>query len=441
MGYGDYQIGNVTILKVYYVEGLRHNLFLIGEFCDSNLEVAFRQHTCFIRNLEGVDLLTGSQGNNLYTLSLGDMMTSSLICLLSKASKTKSWLWHRCLSHLNFACAMGKSTKKTHKPKSEDTNQEKRYLLHMDLCGPMRVESVNGKKYILIIVHDYSRFTWSDVSKQIMELSLLIKLCGIIMKRLASLMKHQLHALHSRIEAMATACLIQNRSSIHLRHRKTPYEVLHSKLPDLSFFHVFGALCYPINDSENLGKLQPKADIEIFIGYAPTKKAFRIYNRRTRQIIETIHVDFDELIAMASEQSSSGPALNDMTAGTINSGLVHTSSSSTSYVPPSRNDWDLLFQSMFDELLNPPLSVVNQAAEIIAPIAKVIPQVDVDSTGSPSSTTVDQDASSLSKSLTPTEIQSLVILQDVGNDNLDMEVAHMGNDPLLGVSIPEVTSE
>nr|GFC62069.1 putative ribonuclease H-like domain-containing protein [Tanacetum cinerariifolium] len=183
----DYQIGNVTISRVYYVEGLRHNLFSVGYFCDSDLEVAFRQHTCFIRNLDGVDLLTDSRGNNLYTLSLQDMMASSLICLLSKASKTKSWLWRRRLSHLNFgainhlarqglvrglpklkfekdhlclACAMGKSTKKTHKPKSEETNQEKLYPLHMGLCGPMRVESINGKKYILVIMDDYSRFTW-----------------------------------------------------------------------------------------------------------------------------------------------------------------------------------------------------------------------------------------------------------------------------------------
>ncbi|GJY20018.1 retrovirus-related pol polyprotein from transposon TNT 1-94 [Tanacetum coccineum] len=132
---------------------------------------------------EGVDLLTGSRGNNQYTLSLRDMMASSLICLLSKASKTKSWLWHRRPSHPNFgainhlarhglvrglpklkfekdhlcsACAMGKSKKKPYKPKSEDTNQEKLYLLHMDLYGPMRVTSVNGKKYILVIVDDYS---------------------------------------------------------------------------------------------------------------------------------------------------------------------------------------------------------------------------------------------------------------------------------------------
>ena len=102
MGYGDYQIGNVTITRVYYVEGLGHNLFSVGQFCDSNLEVAFRQNTCHIRNLEGVDLLTGSRGTNLYTLSPQDMMSTSPICLLSKASKTKSWLWHRRLSHLIF---------------------------------------------------------------------------------------------------------------------------------------------------------------------------------------------------------------------------------------------------------------------------------------------------------------------------------------------------
>nr|GFD15570.1 retrovirus-related Pol polyprotein from transposon TNT 1-94 [Tanacetum cinerariifolium] len=113
---------------------------------------------------------------------------------------------------------------------------------------------------------------------------------------------------------------------------------MHGKQPNLSYFHVFGALCYPTNDGDNVGKLQPKADIGIFIGYAPTKKAFRIYNRRTRRIVETIHVDFDELTAMASKQSSSGLVLQEMTPATISSGLVQKPSSSTSYVPSTRND-------------------------------------------------------------------------------------------------------
>nr|GEW95210.1 retrovirus-related Pol polyprotein from transposon TNT 1-94 [Tanacetum cinerariifolium] len=109
-----------------------------------------------------------------------------------------------------------------------------------------------------------------------------------------------------------------------------------------------------------------------------------------------------------------------------------------SHIPPSRNDWDLLFQPMFDELLNPPPSVVNQAPEAIAPIVEVIPSVNADSTDSSSSTTVEQDAPSTSNSPTPTETQSSIILQDVGDDNLDMEVAHMRNDPLFGIHILEV---
>nr|GEU48062.1 retrovirus-related Pol polyprotein from transposon TNT 1-94 [Tanacetum cinerariifolium] len=353
MGYGDYKIGNVMISRVYFVEGLGHNLFSVGQFCDSDLEVAFRQHTSFIRNLDGVDLPTGSRGNNLYTLSLQDMMASSLICLLSEASKTKSWLWHRHLSHLNFgainhlarhglvrglsklkfekdhlcsACAMGKSKKKSHKHKSEDTNQKKLYLLHMDLCGQIHIDSVNRKKFY-----------------------------------------------------------------------------------------------YQVSEDDSSAAKGP----------GPS---------RTRQIVETIHVDFDDLTTMASEQSSSGPILHELTPATISSGLVQKSSSSTPFVPPSRKDWNLLFQPMFDELLNPPPSVDIQAPEVIAPIDDVIPLVQAESTGSPFSTSVDQDAPSPSKSQTTPETQSDVIPQDVAVDNIDMEVSHMGNDLLFGVPIPEVTS-
>ncbi|GJS54790.1 integrase, catalytic region, zinc finger, CCHC-type containing protein [Tanacetum coccineum] len=151
--------------------------------------------------------------------------------------------------------------------------------------------------------------------------------------RLRNVRYQQLLIFHMA-EAVATACYTQNRSIIRLHHGKTPYEILHDKLPDLSFFHVFGALCYLTNDCENLGKLQPKANIGIFIGYAPTKKAFRIYNRHTRRIIETIHEDFDELTAMASEHNNSGPALHEMTPAIISSGLVPNPPPSTPFIPP-----------------------------------------------------------------------------------------------------------
>ncbi|GKA86328.1 retrovirus-related pol polyprotein from transposon TNT 1-94 [Tanacetum coccineum] len=268
------------------------------------------------------------------------------------------------------ACIMGKSKKKPHKPKSEDNNQEKFYLLHMDLCGPMHVTSVNGKKYILVIVDDYSRFTWVKCLRskaeapdfkikflKMIQVRLKVPLQrirtdngtefknGVIERRNHTLIEaartmliYAKASLFLWAEAVATACYTQNRSIVRLRHGKTPYELLHDKPPDLSFFHVFGALCYPTNDSENLGKLQPKADIGIFIGYAPSKKAFRIYNWRTRRIIETIHVDFDELTAMASEHNNSGPTLHEMTPATISSGLMPNPPPSTPFIPPSRSD-------------------------------------------------------------------------------------------------------
>ncbi|GKC32708.1 hypothetical protein Tco_1040002 [Tanacetum coccineum] len=130
---------NVMISRVYYVEGLGHNLFSVGQFRDLNLEVAFRLHTCFIRNLEGDDLLTGSRGNNLYTLSIRDMMAFFSICLLHSLVQGLPKLKFE-MDHLYSADAMGKSNKKPHKPKSEDTNKEKLHLLHMDICGPMRVD-------------------------------------------------------------------------------------------------------------------------------------------------------------------------------------------------------------------------------------------------------------------------------------------------------------
>ncbi|GJU34003.1 putative ribonuclease H-like domain-containing protein [Tanacetum coccineum] len=488
--YGDYQIGNVMISRVCYVEGLRHNFFSIGKFYDSNLEVAFCQHTCFIRNLEGVDLLTGSRGNNLYTLSLGYMMASSPISrhgLVRGIPKLKFEKDHLC-----SACEMGKSKKKPHKPKSEDTNQEKLYLLHMDLCGPMRVASVNRKNYILVIVDDFYQFTWvkflrskDEVPDFIITFLKMIQvrlqvtvrrirtnngtkfvnqtLCeyyenigishetsvarslqqnGVVERRNRTLIEaactmliYSKTPLFLWAEAVATACYTQNRSIIHLRHGKTPYELLHDKPFDLSFFHVFGALCYPINDSENLEKLQPKADIGISIGYAPTKKAFRIYNRCTRRIIETIHV------AMGFEHSSSGPVLHETTPATISSGLVPNPPPLTPFVPPSRNDWDILFQLLFNELLTPPPSVDLPASEVIAPINEVVALVLAVSTGSPSSTTVNQDAPSPSNSQTTPESQPPVIPNDVEEDNHDIEVAHMGNDPYFGIPIPEIPSD
>nr|GEX62470.1 hypothetical protein [Tanacetum cinerariifolium] len=363
-GYGDYHIRNVTISRVYFVDGLWHNLF-----------------------------------------SVGQLSRQGLVRGLPKLKFKKD--------HLCSACAMGKSKKKSHKPKSKDTNQEKLYLLHMDLCGPMRVESVNGKKYILIIVDDYSRFTWvkclrtdngtefvnqtmreyyeqvgisheTYVARSPQQNDVVERRNRTLIEASRPMLIYAKASLFLWEEAVTTACYTQNRSIIRLRHGKTPYELLHDKLPDLSFFHIFGVLCYPTNDR---------------------------------------------------------PTLHKMTPAIISSGLVPNPTSSTPFVPPSRTDWDMLFQPLFDELLTPSPSVDHPAPEVIAPIAEVVAPEPAESTGSPSSTTVDQDAPSPSNSQTTPETQPPIFSNDVEEDNHDIEVAHMGNDPYFGIPIPEVPSD
>ncbi|GJZ78386.1 retrovirus-related pol polyprotein from transposon TNT 1-94 [Tanacetum coccineum] len=379
MGYGDYQIRNIIISRVYYVEGLGHNLFSVGQFCNSDLEVAFRKHMCFVHNLKGVDLLSGSQETNLYTFSIGDMMASSPICLLHGLVRGLPKLKFE-KDHLCSACAMGKSKKQSHKPKSEDTNQEKLYLLHMDLCEPMRVASINRKKYILVIVDDYSRFTWvTFLASKDEAPDFIIKFMKMIQVRLNATVKN-------------------------IRTDNGTEFVNQTLKPDLSYLYVFGALCYPNNDNENLGKLQAKDDIGIFIGYASKKKAYHIYNRRTRKIIKIIHVDFDELTAMASEQLGSGPELQCMTPATSSSGLVPNPIPQQPCIPPLRDDWDRLFQPMFDEYFNPPIIIVSLVPVADAPRA-------VDLADSLVFTSIDQDAPSTSIPSSKEQVHSPIISQ------------------------------
>ncbi|GJZ85064.1 retrovirus-related pol polyprotein from transposon TNT 1-94 [Tanacetum coccineum] len=161
----------------------------VGQFCDANLEVAFWNSTCYIRDLKGNDLLTGSRGTDLYSITLQDSTTPNLICLMAKATSSQAWLWHRCLSYLNFdtinllsknntvngllklkfvkdhlcsSCELGKAKRKSFHTKTTPSLKRRLQLLHMYLCGPMRVESINGKKYVLVIVDDYPN-TWSSL--------------------------------------------------------------------------------------------------------------------------------------------------------------------------------------------------------------------------------------------------------------------------------------
>ncbi|GKB34022.1 retrovirus-related pol polyprotein from transposon TNT 1-94 [Tanacetum coccineum] len=269
----------------------------------------------------------------------------------------------------------------------------------MDLCGPMCVASVNGKKHILVVVDEYSRFTWVKCLRSKDEApDFIIKFLKMIQVRLkvpvrrirtdngTEFVNQTLREYYEKVgishetsvarspqqngvvkrrnrtlievartmliyakaplflwaEAVATACYTQNHSIVRLRHGKTPYELLHDKPPDLSFFYVFGALYYPTNDIENLG-------------------------------------------------------------------LVPNPPPSTPFVPPLRTDWDILFQPMFDELLTSPPSVDYPASEFVAPIHEVVAPVPAVSTDSPSSTNVDQDAPSPSHSQKTPETQPPII--------------------------------
>nr|GEX02087.1 retrovirus-related Pol polyprotein from transposon TNT 1-94 [Tanacetum cinerariifolium] len=328
LGYGDYVIGDSVISKVYDVEGLRHNLFSVGQFCDSNLEVAFRKHSCYVRDTDGVvDLIKGSRGSNLYTILVEDMMKSSLICLLSKTSKTKSWLWHRRLNQLNFgtindlarkdllrglprlkfekdhicsACQLGKSKKHTHSPKTENTNLEALNTLHMDLYEPIRVQTVNGKKYILVIIDEYMRFTW------------------------------------------------------------------------VKFFRS------------------------------------------------------------KDETHSTRPAPTFLTPRQISSGLVPNLVPAAPYVPPTNKELEILFQPMFVEYLEPP-----HVERPVSPTPAVLDLVN--SAGTPSSTSIDQDAPSLSHSPSSLALQSPCLHQGVADESTLMDenlFAPIDNDPFINVTPP-----
>nr|GEV06280.1 retrovirus-related Pol polyprotein from transposon TNT 1-94 [Tanacetum cinerariifolium] len=284
--------------RVYFVERLGHNLFSIGQFC-----------------LEGVDLLKGDRSTNLYTINLHEMASASPIYLMARASSTKSWLWHQRLSHLNF----------------DIINDLARNDLVLVSCHHQKTD--NGTEFKNQVLKEY--FDIVGISHQ-MSYVRTPQLNGVVELRNRTLVEAaRTMLIFSRAplflwaEAIATACFTQNHSIIHRRFNKTPYEFINGKKPNISFLHVFEALCYPKNDREDIGKLGAKGDIGFFIGYSADSCTYRIYNQRTKKIMETMNVSFDELSAMAFEQRSSKLELQSMTSGQISLGLDLTYAPST----------------------------------------------------------------------------------------------------------------
>ncbi|GJY18166.1 retrovirus-related pol polyprotein from transposon TNT 1-94, partial [Tanacetum coccineum] len=238
-------------------------------------------------------------------------------------------------------------------------------------------------------------------------------------------------------EAVATACYTQNRSLIHTLHNKTPYELVHDKKSDLSFLRIFGALYYPTNDSEDLGKLKAKADIGFFVGYAPNRKGYRIYNKQTRQIMETIHVTFDELTEQtAPVHSSSGPNPILLTPGPISLGLVPNSAHAIPYVPPTNKDLELLFQPMFNEYFETPTGdhQMTHVPAVPPPIIPTDPSISI---------SFDHDAPSGSHSPSSSAHQSSSVHHGVATEH-SFEVnpfAATEHEPFVNVFAPDPNSE
>nr|GEX24773.1 hypothetical protein [Tanacetum cinerariifolium] len=303
---------------------------------------------------------------------------------------------------------MGKSKKQSHKPKSEDTNQEKLYLLHMDLCGPTRVTSINGKKYILVIVDDYSQFIWVKFLASKDEApNFIIKFLKMTQVRLnmpvrdirtdntTKFVNQTLRSYYESVGISHETSVALWQSLPHVTPKTNPlYGEAMEKLlmssymtenPDISYLHVFGALYYPNNDSEDLGKLQAKAPIVIFIGYAPKKKSYRLIPNPIPQ---------------------------------------------QPCIPPPRDDWDRLFQPTFDEYFNPLTTVVSPVLVADAPRA-------VDLADSHVSTSIDQDSLSTNSTSYGSSSNMRPIhtpFDSLGRWTKDNPIANVIGDPSCSVS-------
>ncbi|GKB40345.1 retrovirus-related pol polyprotein from transposon TNT 1-94 [Tanacetum coccineum] len=275
---------------------------------------------------DGVDLLKENRSTNLYTINLHEMTSASHICLMSHATSTKSWLWHQRLSHLNFdtinelaknnlviglpkfkylkdhlcpSCEQGKSKKSPHKPKPIPISKNMLHLLYMDLCGPMRVESINSKRYVLVIVDDYSHYTWVYFLRSKDEAREVIK------------------TFLKKIQVLRQAPIIIVRTD---NGTKFTNQVLKAYFEDVGISHQMPAIKTPeqndvverrnrtLNDHEDIGKLGAKGDIGFFIGYSSTSYAYTVYNRQTIKIMETMDVTFNGLSAMDFKQHSCQPS-------------------------------------------------------------------------------------------------------------------------------------
>ncbi|GJU22107.1 retrovirus-related pol polyprotein from transposon TNT 1-94 [Tanacetum coccineum] len=342
----------VTIKRVYYVEGLNHNSFSVGQFCDADLEVAFRKSTCYIRDLKGNDLLT--------------------------ASSSQEWLWHRRLSHLNFDTInlLSKYDIVTGLPKLKFVKDH--------LCSSCELRKAKHNTYFLRskdetpeVLINFLKLVQKGIEHQT-STARTPEQNGIVERRNCALVEAARTMLSAAkvplffwVKAIATACFTQNHSLVIPRHKKTPYYIINGQKLSVKFFHIFGSLCYIVKDGENLEKMKEKGDACIFVGYSTQSRAYMVYNKRTKVIVVTIHINFDELPQMASDHVNSDlvPKCPTMELEQDSLSPDPQSQENVSHaaeIVTMSNELDLLFSSMFDELLNGTTPVVSKSFAVNA---------------------------------------------------------------------------
>nr|GEX95156.1 integrase, catalytic region, zinc finger, CCHC-type, peptidase aspartic, catalytic [Tanacetum cinerariifolium] len=375
MGYKDYVIGDSVIFRLYYVKVLGHNLFFVGQFCDFDLEAAFRKHSCYVRDTDGVELIKGSRGSNLYTISIEDTMKSSSIFLLSKASKKKSWLWHQRLNHLNF-CTINDLARK-------------------DLVRGLPRLKFEKDHLCSAIFHQKS------VIRTPQQNDVVERRNRTLVEAARTMLIFSKASMSLWAEAVAIACYTQNRSLIHTRHNKTPYELVHNKKPNLTFLESLGLFVI----LQMTTKILENYNQQLILEYS-------LVMHQAGKVIESTTKEPDDLWKPFTQ---------------ISSGLVPNSVTAAPYVPLINKDLEILFQQMFDKYLEPP-----RVERSVSPAPAV--QVPVNSAGTPSSTTIDQDAPSLIHSPSSSTLQSPSLHQGVTAESTlmkDNPVAPVDNNPFI----------
>ncbi|KAJ9547122.1 hypothetical protein OSB04_019665 [Centaurea solstitialis] len=455
VGQGDIVCKDITIKNVAHVVGLNHNLFSIGKFCDKDLEVYFKKRRCVVRTEEGKELLVGSRRTNLYTIRLQHKLQSMSPCFLTRSSLRQAVLWHKRLSHLNFryidkivkhqlvsgipmikfeqeemcpGCEKGKMKRVSHPPKPEQGSKSPLSLLHMDLCGPMKFQSLAGRKYILVIVDDFSRYTWTKFLKSKDETSsLIINFIKAVQVQLnlpvqtvrtdngTEFKNIILKTFYNTLGITQTfsAARTPEQNGVVERRNRTLVEAARSMLAESQLpQYLWAEACFVLNESENRGKFGPKSDELIFVGYSESSIAYRVLNKQKRVVSESINVRFDPITELSSDCSSSSSTNHVVNADSSSQDqCVTPESSQASYL-------DFLFQSVYDDFSHATSSSTGSALDLLSlPSSSNVELSSTSQNETDSSETVDTQAS-ITSSLditdsVSTSIQATSDVQDI----------------------------